>query len=357
MPRLDARRSPRDGTSPYSSGAPQKVQLLSSICCCGPNPLIREGGSPYDRREAGGSQDHGRGTHLRQRRRRRRRARDLYSALVQRTERQLAAGAIALLGLFAVKFRPERDAPDARSGINSNGRRRRAARVFGYDVVAYHLNEVRPSQAGVPGSSEYSASLSTSYGSYVFWFQNNHNRDLFIKNPWAYAPRMGGHCTASVAYVEGAAKVVTGASSVPICVGEKDRTKRRPWVSPGSLSPINSTSSTATRRGSSVDRKTTSIRAPVNNWSRSRRWPRPTGLRNSARQRTGPSTRRTLYWLMGEVQGRLQAHGAGFGCTGVQEPRDRRLPGTLMGERELRGPMQSMVCAELQQTCWRPGDY
>ena len=86
----------------------------------------------------------------------------------------------------------------------------------------------------MPGSSKYSASLSTSYGSYVFWFQNNHNRDLFIKDPWAYAPRMGGHCTASVAYVDGASKVVTGDSSVPICVGEKENYEEKamgqPWV-------------------------------------------------------------------------------------------------------------------------------
>ena len=102
----------------------------------------------------------------------------------KRRQRQLAAGAIALLGLFAVNSALERDAADARYGINSDEAAQSCPAVFGYDVVAYHLNEVRPSQAGVPGSSEYSASLSTSYGTYVFWFQNNHNRDLFVEDPW-----------------------------------------------------------------------------------------------------------------------------------------------------------------------------
>ena len=109
----------------------------------------------------------------------------------KRRRQQLAAGAIALVGLFAVNSARNAKLPTRAMALTATEAATSCPAVFGYDVVAYHLGMVRPSQAGLPGSSEYSASLSTSYGSYVFWFRNSHNRDLFIEDPWAYAPRMG----------------------------------------------------------------------------------------------------------------------------------------------------------------------
>ena len=82
---------------------------------------VREGGSPDDRREARGSQNHGRGTQLRQRRRRRRRARDFYSALVQEEEKAARGRRHRPFRIVRGQFRPERETADARSGINSNG--------------------------------------------------------------------------------------------------------------------------------------------------------------------------------------------------------------------------------------------
>ena len=200
----------------------------------------------------------------------------------------------------------------------------------------------------MPGSSEYGASLTTSYGSYVFWFRNSHNRDLFIKDPWAYAPRMGGHCTASVAYVEGASKVVTGESSVPICVGEKDdyeeKTMGQAWVLVSDkLYFFNCDATWIFSKP-----KITSIRVAKTNSSRSRRWRRPTGCRNSARRPTGPSTRRTTFWLMGEAKDHW-AHGAGFGCTGAEQPHDSCLAAGTQGAW-LVDPLMTVTCDSFYAT-------
>lgn len=152
----------------------------------------------------------------------------------KRRRRQLAAGALVVLGLCAVHQAGTIARPTRALALTAIEGAASCPVVFGYDVVAYHLGAVAQSQAGLPGSAAFAASLTTSYGTYTFWFVNTINRDAFVENPWKYAPRMGGHCTASVAYVDGASKVVTGASSVPICVGAKDpyveATMGSPWV-------------------------------------------------------------------------------------------------------------------------------
>ena len=214
--------------------------------------------------------------------------------------------------------------------------------VFGYDVVAYHLGDVRPSQGGVPGSSEYSASLTTSYGTYVFWFRNAHNRDLFVSDPWRYAPRMGGHCTASVAYVDGASKVVTGDSSVPICVGEKndyvEKTMGQPWVVVSDklyffncdATWIFSKPKDYVDTGSRDQLESITALAEAN-------W-----LSEFGSSTDGPfNAADYCSWLMGEAKDDW-AHGAGFGCTGAEQPRDSCLAaGTLMGEAWLVDPLHN----------------
>ena len=260
----------------------------------------------------------------------------------KRRQRQLAAGAIALVGLFAVNSARNATLPTRALALTATEAAQSCPAVFGYDVVAYHLNEVRPSQAGVPGSSEYGASLTTSYGSYVFWFQNSHNRDLFVSDPWRYAPRMGGHCTASVAYVEGAAKVVTGESSVPICVGEKDpyeeKTMGQPWMLvDGRLYFFNCDATWIFSRpkdyvdtGSREQLESITALAEAN-------W-----LAEFGSSTDGPfNAADYCSWLMGDSKDDW-AHGAGFGCTGVQEPRDSCLAaGTLMGEAWLVDPLHN----------------
>ena len=260
----------------------------------------------------------------------------------RRRRRQLAAGAIALLGLFAVNSARNAKLPTRALALTATEAAQSCPAVFGYDVVAYHLNEVRPSQAGVPGSSEYGASLSTSYGSYVFWFQNSHNRDLFVSDPWSYAPRMGGHCTASVAYVEGASKVVTGESSVPICVGEKDeyveKTMGQAWVIVADrlyffncdATWIFSRPKDYVDTGSKDQLESITALAEAN-------W-----LAEFGSSTDGPfNAADYCSWLMGEAKDDW-AHGAGFGCTGVQEPHDSCLAaGTLSGEAWLVDPLHN----------------
>ena len=260
----------------------------------------------------------------------------------KRRRRQLAAGAIALLGLFAVNSARNAKLPTRALALTATEAAQSCPAVFGYDVVAYHLNEVRPSQAGVPGSSEYGASLSTSYGSYVFWFRNSHNRDLFVSDPWRYAPRMGGHCTASVAYVDGASKVVTGESSVPICVGEKDpyeeKTMGQPWMLVADrlyffncdATWIFSRPKDYVDTGSKDQLESITALAEAN-------W-----LAEFGSSTDGPfNAADYCSWLMGEVKDDW-AHGAGFGCTGAEQPRDSCLAaGTPMGEAWLVDPLHN----------------
>ena len=68
--------------------------------------------------------------------------------------------------------------------------------LLGFDVVHYHFI---PSfeQGGVAqqGSSEFAYN----FQGYQFWFLNQTNRDLFINDPWKYAPAWGGFCSWGIA--------------------------------------------------------------------------------------------------------------------------------------------------------------
>ena len=258
----------------------------------------------------------------------------------RRRRRQLAAGAIALVGLFAVNSARNAKLPTRAMALTAIEGAASCPAVFGYDVVAYHLGQVRPSQAGVPGSSEYSASLTTSYGSYVFWFQNNHNRDLFVSNPWRYAPRMGGHCTASVAYVDGASKVVTGDSSVPICVGKKnnyeEKTMGQPWVIVSDklyffncdATWIFSKPKDYVDTGSREQLESITSLAE-DNW-----------FSEFGSSTDGPfNAADYCSWLAADAKDDW-AHGSGFGCTGAEQPVDFCLAaGTVRGEAWLVDPV------------------
>lgn len=60
----------------------------------------------------------------------------------------------------------------------------------GYDVVAYF-------QAGKGTSGK--KSLSYKYGALTYYFSNEKNRQLFIKNPQKYEPQYGGWCAYAMA--------------------------------------------------------------------------------------------------------------------------------------------------------------
>ena len=140
---------------------------------------------------------------------------------------------------------------------------------------------------------------------------------------------MGGHCTASVAYVEGAAKVVTGESSVPICVGEKDdyeeKAMGQPWVivSDKRLYFFNCDATWIFSKPKDyVDtgskEQLESITALEANW-----------LSEFGSSTDGPfNAADTPFWLMGEA---ILAHGAGL----LEEPHDACRP---------RGPTRRGSC-------------
>ncbi|WP_371171671.1 YHS domain-containing (seleno)protein [Aliiroseovarius sp. 2305UL8-7] len=69
----------------------------------------------------------------------------------------------------------------------------------GYDVVAYFdlkQNKIGQSQPkGIPGKS----SITAEYNGATWAFSTKANRDLFLKNPEAYAPQYDGHCAYGVA--------------------------------------------------------------------------------------------------------------------------------------------------------------
>ena len=240
----------------------------------------------------------------------------------KRRRRQLAAGAIALLGLVAVNSARNATLPTRALALNGNGSGEELPRGVWVRCCCYHLNEVRPSQAGVPGSSEYGASLSTSYGTYVR--SGSGTATIGTSSSRTRGPtRRAWAATARRPWLMWRAPQKSSPARVPCpsASARRIRTKRRRWASrrvlvSNKLYFFNCDATWIFSRPK--DYVDTGSR---NNSSRSRRWPRPTGLQNSARQRTGPSTRRTAVWLMGEVKDDW-AHGAGFGCTGVQEPRD-----------------------------------
>lgn len=63
--------------------------------------------------------------------------------------------------------------------------------MLGYDVVAYHfIPSYREGGQAVRGLPEYAYN----FEGYQFWFSTQDNRDLFIGDPWKYAPAFGGYC-------------------------------------------------------------------------------------------------------------------------------------------------------------------
>ena len=63
--------------------------------------------------------------------------------------------------------------------------------LLGYDVVQYHF--IKPYKEGgvaVRGKPEFAFN----FEGYQFWFSSKENRDLFIGDPWKYAPMWGGFC-------------------------------------------------------------------------------------------------------------------------------------------------------------------
>ena len=64
--------------------------------------------------------------------------------------------------------------------------------LLGYDVVQYHF--IKPYKEGgvaVRGVPEFAYN----FEGYQFWFSTKENRDLFIGDPWKYAPAWGGFCS------------------------------------------------------------------------------------------------------------------------------------------------------------------
>lgn len=68
--------------------------------------------------------------------------------------------------------------------------------LLGYDVVAYwFLPPYDEGGDGVRGSPSHKVH----WRGYEWWFSSNENKELFIADPWAYAPAWGGHCSWGVA--------------------------------------------------------------------------------------------------------------------------------------------------------------
>ena len=96
----------------------------------------------------------------------------------------LAAAAFAALSILAAAP----TAAQAGTAPISTGVFNRSA-VSGYDPVAY-FTEGKP----VKGNK----SFSTTYQGATWLFSSAANRDLFVKNPAAYAPQFGGYCAWAV---------------------------------------------------------------------------------------------------------------------------------------------------------------
>ena len=63
---------------------------------------------------------------------------------------------------------------------------------MGYDVVQYHFIEpYKEGGVAVRGVPEFAYN----FEGYQFWFSTKENRDLFIGDPWKYAPAWGGFCS------------------------------------------------------------------------------------------------------------------------------------------------------------------
>jgi len=70
----------------------------------------------------------------------------------------------------------------------------------GIDVLQLHFQE--PGTLPVLGNPDISANLQTSAGSWEFLFVSTENRDIFLQNPWKYAPAWGGYCAYGISFEE-----------------------------------------------------------------------------------------------------------------------------------------------------------
>mmetsp|Transcript_24344 Transcript_24344/g.41851 ORF Transcript_24344/g.41851 Transcript_24344/m.41851 type:complete len:210 (-) Transcript_24344:41-670(-) len=67
----------------------------------------------------------------------------------------------------------------------------------GIDVVNLFFQE--PDTMPIMGDDSIAVYLPTSTGFYKFLFSSESNRDLFIQDPWHYAPTWGGYCAYGIA--------------------------------------------------------------------------------------------------------------------------------------------------------------
>lgn len=68
--------------------------------------------------------------------------------------------------------------------------------LLGFDMVHYHLiDSYRDGGQPVRGKSEFAYN----FNGYQFWFSTEENRNIFIGDPWKYAPAWGGFCSWGVA--------------------------------------------------------------------------------------------------------------------------------------------------------------
>jgi len=68
--------------------------------------------------------------------------------------------------------------------------------LLGFDVVQYHfIPSYKDGGIAVRGLPEFAFN----FNGYQFWFSTAKNRDLFLADPWKYAPAWGGFCSWGVA--------------------------------------------------------------------------------------------------------------------------------------------------------------
>jgi len=68
--------------------------------------------------------------------------------------------------------------------------------LLGFDVVHYHqIPAFKDGGVARQGSPEFAYN----FEGYQFWFVSQENRDLFVNDPWKYAPAWGGFCSFGIA--------------------------------------------------------------------------------------------------------------------------------------------------------------
>mmetsp|Transcript_18757 Transcript_18757/g.40834 ORF Transcript_18757/g.40834 Transcript_18757/m.40834 type:complete len:379 (-) Transcript_18757:4639-5775(-) len=68
--------------------------------------------------------------------------------------------------------------------------------LLGFDVVQYHfIPSVKDGGVAVRGNPDFAYN----FNGYQFWFSSRENRQLFIDDPWRYAPAWGGFCSWGIA--------------------------------------------------------------------------------------------------------------------------------------------------------------